>query len=81
MYLKGKVFNILLHGRVAPSTADQTLGVEDSVLGVRGQLVLGSISNETLTFSGESHIGWSDAVSLVIGDDLNTAILKDPHTD
>ncbi len=56
VYLKGKVFNVLLHRRVAPCAADHPLGVKDGVLGVGGQLVLRSVSDETLTFGGEGHV-------------------------
>lgn len=55
-YLKGEVFDVLLHGGVAPRSSNQTLGIEDRVLGVRGQLVLRSVSDETLSFGGEGHV-------------------------
>ena len=48
--LEGKVLDIALDVLVAPLTTDQTLGVEHGVLGVGGQLILGSISNKPEKF-------------------------------
>lgn len=55
-HLEGKVLQVLLHSGVSPSTPDQSLGIKDRVLGVRGQLVLCSIPNQTLALCGEGHI-------------------------
>jgi hypothetical protein len=60
---------------VAPT--NQTLGIENSVGGVHGDLILGCITDQPFGVS-ESHVGRSRTVSLVIGDDLNTIVL--PHT-
>lgn len=79
-YREGKVFEVLLHWGVTPSATNQSLCIKDGVLRVGGQLVLGSITNQTLPFPGEGHIGWGDAVSLVIRDDLHTAIFEHPDT-
>lgn len=79
-HLKGKVFDVLLHRGVTPSASNQSLCIKDSVLGVGGQLVLGSISNQTLALTGEGHVRWSDAVTLVIGDDLHTTIFENSNT-
>lgn len=79
-YLEGEILGILLHRRVTPSATNQSLCIKDCVLGVRGQLVLGSITNQTLPFSGKGHIGWGDAVSLVISDDLHTSIFEHSNT-
>jgi len=49
-------------GELAPN---QTLGVEDSVVGVHRDLVLGSISNQALRV-GEGNVGGGGAVSLVL---------------
>lgn len=66
---------------VNPSASNQSLCIKDSVLGVGGQLVLGSISNQTLALTGEGHVRWSDAVTLVIGDDLHTTIFEHSNTE
>lgn len=78
-HLEREIFDVLLHRGVTPCTTDQPLGIKDRVFGVGGELILGGISNQTLSLTGEGHIGGSDAVTLVIGDDLNTTVLE--HTD
>ena len=50
---------------------------EHSIDGVHGDLVLCGVPDETLSV-GECHVGWSRAVSLVIGDDLDSIVLPDP---
>lgn len=55
-YFEGQVLDVLLHRGVTPSASNQSLRIKDSVLWVRGQLVLGSITNQTLALTGESHI-------------------------
>ena len=44
--LEGEVLDVGLYGLVGPVATNQSLGIEDGVLGVSGQLVLGSISNK-----------------------------------
>lgn len=46
--LEGEVLHIGLDLRVGELATDQSLGVEDGVLGVHGDLVLGGITNQTL---------------------------------
>ena len=55
-YFEWEVLDVLLDRRVAPGAANQSLGIEHSVFRVGGQLVLGSITNETLSLGSESHI-------------------------
>lgn len=55
-YLEGQVLDVLLYRGVTPSAPNQSLGIKDGVLGVRGQLILGSITNQTLTLTGEGDI-------------------------
>ena len=43
---EGEVLDVGLYGLVGPVATNQSLGIEDGVLGVSGQLVLGSISNK-----------------------------------
>jgi hypothetical protein len=59
--------------------ADESLGVEDSVDGVLGGLVLGSISDESLSV-GEANVGWGGSVTLIVGDDLDSFVLPDAYT-
>jgi hypothetical protein len=56
-----------------------TLGVEDSVVGVHGDLVLGGITDETLGV-GETDERGGGAVTLVVGNDFNAVIAEDTHT-
>ena len=77
--LEWEVLDVVLDCGVGPIAANEPLGVENGVLGVGGQLVLGSITNQTLTLSGESNVGGGDTVALVVGDDLNAAVLE--HSD
>lgn len=72
------VLHVLLDVRVIVSATDETLGVEDGLLGVHGSLVLGGITNETFAL-GESDVRGGGAVTLVVGNDFDTLI--DPPTD
>mmetsp|Transcript_61850 Transcript_61850/g.127900 ORF Transcript_61850/g.127900 Transcript_61850/m.127900 type:complete len:110 (+) Transcript_61850:691-1020(+) len=77
--LERKVFHVVCNGRVVHLSADQALRIEDGVIGVHGSLVLGSISDEALGIC-ERNPGRSGAVTLIVGDDLNLAVLVDAHT-
>ncbi len=46
--LKGKCFMSAWTSAVGELAADETLGIEDGVVGVHGDLVLGGIADETL---------------------------------
>jgi hypothetical protein len=72
------VLHVALDSGVAELSADQTLGVEDGVDGVHGDLVLGSITDQTLGV-GEGDIAGGGSVTLIVGDDLHSVVL--PHTD
>merc|ERR1719198_106739 len=54
------------------------LGVEDGVLGVHRDLVLGGVADEALAV-GEGDVGRRGAVALIVRDDLHAVIL--PHAD
>mmetsp|Transcript_67676 Transcript_67676/g.94101 ORF Transcript_67676/g.94101 Transcript_67676/m.94101 type:complete len:341 (-) Transcript_67676:56-1078(-) len=75
--LEWPVLHVRLHGRIIIAPANQPLGIKDGVGGIHGSLILGSISNQTLTVR-EANIGWGGPVALIIGNDLHTIIL--PHT-
>lgn len=54
------------------------LDIEDGVVGVRGGLVLGGITNQTLIL-GEGDVRRCDTVTLVVDKNLDLALLH--HTD
>mmetsp|Transcript_28898 Transcript_28898/g.63711 ORF Transcript_28898/g.63711 Transcript_28898/m.63711 type:complete len:138 (-) Transcript_28898:56-469(-) len=70
--------DVTLDNGVLELATNQTLGIEHCVDGVHGNLVLSSITNQTLSLS-EGHVGRGGAVTLVICNDLNTVILPDTH--
>ena len=65
--LEGPRLDILLDGGVIESTTDQTLDIEDSVLGVHGGLVLGGLTDQTL-LSGEGDERRGGERTLLVGD-------------
>ena len=70
------VLHVRLDLGVIETATDKTLGIEDGVGGVHGSLVLGGITNETLSL-GESNVRRGGTVTLLVGDDLNTLRLPD----
>ena len=77
--LEGPVLHIGLDLSILETATNETLGVEDSVVGVHGDLVLGGITDETLGV-GETDERGSGAVTLVVGNDFNAVITEDTHT-
>ena len=75
---EGEVLHIGLNLGIGELAANQTLGVEDRVLGVHGDLVLGRITDQTLSVS-ESNERGRRPVTLVVGDDFNSVISEDTH--
>eukprot|EP00759_Apiculatamorpha_spiralis_P028524 PhF_6_TR31118/c1_g1_i1/m.45547 len=69
---------VVLHGLVRVLAADQTFNGVDRVVRVLRQLVLRTVTNQTLCL-GEGNDGRCDTVTHLIGDDLNFTVL--PHTD
>ena len=74
--LEGEVLDIGLNLSIAELATDETLSVEDGVVGVHGDLVLGSVTNQSLTLA-EGDIGGGGTVTLVVGNNFNTVILPD----
>jgi hypothetical protein len=76
--LDGPEFGISLDILVLELSADESLGIEDSVGGVSSDLGLGGISNESLVF-GEGNVRGGGVETLIVSDDLNLIILPDTH--
>mmetsp|Transcript_15799 Transcript_15799/g.47414 ORF Transcript_15799/g.47414 Transcript_15799/m.47414 type:complete len:315 (-) Transcript_15799:19-963(-) len=74
--LKGKELHVLLDRGVLEAAANEALHVEERLRRVDGGLILGRLTDQTLIVR-EGHVGGRDAVSLVVRDDLDTAILVD----
>ena len=75
-HLEREVLYILLHRLVRPPTTDHSLHVKDRVLWVGRQLVLGCVSDQTLSFARERDVGRRDTITLVVGNDLHTSVLE-----
>ena len=73
-------FDVRLDRWLIPATTDQTLNIKHGVLRIAGQLILGGISDQTISLTSESNIGGSDTVTLVVSNDLNATILVDSNT-
>jgi hypothetical protein len=69
--------HILLNDRVGKLSADQTFGIEDGVMRIFGDLILGRVTDESFSLS-EADVRWSCSISLIVYDDLNSVVL--PHT-
>ena len=67
--------NVPLDRLVIKFATDETFGVKDCVVWIHGNLVLGSVANETLGV-GERNIRGRCSVALVVGNDLNLAMLQ-----
>mmetsp|Transcript_11284 Transcript_11284/g.24805 ORF Transcript_11284/g.24805 Transcript_11284/m.24805 type:complete len:226 (-) Transcript_11284:146-823(-) len=61
-------------------TSDKTLDIKDGVLGVDGGLILGGITDETLSVVHEGDVGRGDTVTLVVGHDFNTSVFENTDT-
>lgn len=77
--LEGEVLHVSLNLSVGELAANQTLGIEDCVGGVHGDLVLGGISDQTLGICEGDERGRC-SVALVIGNNLNPVISVDTNT-
>jgi len=70
--------DVSLDGVVREFSSDESLGIEDSVGWVSGDLVLGRVSNESFFFS-EGNVGWGGVETLIVGDDFDLVVY--PHSD
>mmetsp|Transcript_11153 Transcript_11153/g.35415 ORF Transcript_11153/g.35415 Transcript_11153/m.35415 type:complete len:354 (+) Transcript_11153:937-1998(+) len=78
--LKGPQLLVTLHLRVRKLASDQTLNVKEGVFRVQTALVLGSLTDKTLaSLRRKGHDGRRDTVTLIVGNNLNLAMLE--HTD
>ncbi|KAL3186443.1 hypothetical protein MRX96_027486 [Rhipicephalus microplus] len=78
LHFERPVLNVVLDLGVIVAAPDQPLGVEHRVLRVHGRLRLGSIADQPLGIR-EGYVARRRAIALVVGDDLNSAMLKDTH--
>ena len=76
---EGEVPIISINLSIAELATDETLSVEDGVVGVHGDLVLGSVTNQSLTLA-EGDIGGGGTVTLVVGNDFDSVVLPDTNT-
>lgn len=74
--LEGEVLHVSLDLGVGELATNQSLGVEDGVLGVHGDLVLGGITNQTLGV-GEGNERRGRSVTLVVGNDVTSVLTED----
>jgi len=77
--LEGEVLHIGLDLCVGELATDQTLGIEDCVCWVHGDLVLGGITDQTLGVS-EGNERRRGTVALVVGNNLDAVISVDTYT-
>merc|ERR1740117_2902674 len=78
--LKGPELHVLLNRLVLEVAANEALGVVDRVLRVDRGLILGAISDEALAaLCLPGHIRRCDTVTLVVGEDLDLALLVHAH--
>jgi hypothetical protein len=54
-------------------SSDESLCIKDSVFWIFGNLVLGSVSDQSLIV-GEPNIRWGGSVTLVIGNNFNSVV-------
>ena len=74
--LEGEVLHVSLHFSIGELAADETLRIEDGILGVHRSLVLRGIADQPLAV-GERDIRGCRAVTLVVGNDFDTVVLPD----
>ena len=72
-YLEWPVFHVLLNNIIMEFSSDESLCIKDSVFWIFGNLVLGSVSDQSLIV-GEPNIRWGGSVTLVIGNNFNSVV-------
>lgn len=77
--LERPVLHVGLDLGISPLSTNQSLGVENGVVRVHGDLVLGGITNESLRVV-ESDIRRGGSVTLVVGNDFDSVVLPDSDT-
>jgi hypothetical protein len=77
--LERPVLHVGLNLGIGELSTNQSLGVEDGVVRVHGDLVLGGISDQSLRVV-EGDVRGSGSVSLVVGDDLDSLVGPDTDT-
>merc|ERR1719219_1605480 len=76
---KGPMFHVSLYSGVGEISANQTLGVKNSVVWVHGHLIFSGVSDKPFGVR-EGHIGGCGSVTLVIGDDFDLSMLEHSNT-
>lgn len=60
VYLERPQLHVVLHHLLVELSPDESLGIEDGVLWIGGQLVLRGVADQSLArFRSEGHVGWS----------------------
>ena len=77
-HFKRPQFAIFLNGWIVEFPSDEPLGVEDGVGRIHRRLVLGSVADEALRVR-KGDVRGRRPVTLIVGDDLHFAVLKDAH--
>jgi len=77
--LEGPELHVSLDFSVSELSSDESLGIEDGVLGVSGNLGLSSFSNESL-FLSEGNVGGGGVETLVVSDNFDLIVLPDSDT-
>lgn len=78
--LEWNKFFVSLNGFVRIISTDDALDVENGIFRIYGCLVLGSVTNKSLSIFCESNIRGGDVVSLVICNDFDLTVLEDANT-
>lgn len=77
--LEGEMLDIRLHLGVGKLASNETLGVEYSVVGIHGDLVLCGVADQPLVVR-EGDIRRCCPVTLVVGNDFDSVVLPDTNT-
>jgi hypothetical protein len=75
---EGPIFQVGLNLGVSETTTDETLCIEDGVVGVLCDLFLGRFADETFRI-GKSNVGWRSPVTFVVGNDFNSIVMPDSN--